>query len=126
MGEWARRKSVLLSCLAAAAAIALLAAPLGAAWLGVAGLIVAAAGELGRSAEALGVYDQVVDRYGADPVAGTARTRRPGGQRTLGTRGAKASWVSVKDRLAERPSQEARSAPNSLRAPRRTCCVLQR
>ena len=44
MGAWGRRKAVLLSCLAAAAVIALLAAPLGAAWIGVAGLIVAAAG----------------------------------------------------------------------------------
>ena len=37
MGAWARRETVLLSCLAAAAAIALLAGPLGAAWLRVAG-----------------------------------------------------------------------------------------
>ena len=48
MGAWARRETVLLSCLAAAAAIALLAGPLGAAWLGVAGAIVAAAGALAR------------------------------------------------------------------------------
>ena len=48
MGAWARREAVLVSCLAAAAAIALLAGPLDAAWLRVAGAIIAAVGALAR------------------------------------------------------------------------------
>jgi tetratricopeptide (TPR) repeat protein len=48
VGAWARREAVLVSCLAAAAAIVLLAGPLGAAWLRIAGAVIAAAGALAR------------------------------------------------------------------------------
>jgi tetratricopeptide (TPR) repeat protein len=46
---WARREAVLLSCLGAAAAVALLAGPLGAPWLRVVGIFVATAGALARA-----------------------------------------------------------------------------
>lgn len=48
VGAWARREAVLVSCLAAAGAIVLLAGPLGAGWLRVAGAIVAVVGALAR------------------------------------------------------------------------------
>ena len=48
VGAWARREAVLVSCLAAAGAIVLLAGPLGVGWLRVAGVIVAVVGALAR------------------------------------------------------------------------------
>ena len=48
LGAWARRDAVLMSCLAAAAALAGLSGPLGVPWLAVAGAIIAAAGGLPR------------------------------------------------------------------------------
>jgi tetratricopeptide (TPR) repeat protein len=46
LGEWNRRKTVLVACLAAAAALAALAVALKLPWLGVAGLVVAAVGAM--------------------------------------------------------------------------------
>jgi hypothetical protein len=46
LGEWNRRKTVLVACLAAAVALAVLAVALKLPWLGVAGLVVAAVGAM--------------------------------------------------------------------------------
>jgi hypothetical protein len=80
LGGWARRESVLLSCLAVGGAVVGLAGPLGAPWLRVVGLIVAALGALARLLIAIrraGLEDAiervVLDRRVRVPVAVIAK-----------------------------------------------------